>query len=83
MQPTSLQVPSLRRGERHKEIICYANRIFMSFFLRISVIFYCASLKARAKDCFATVLLRNSIGHVQGLDKGFGCLNVLSPLPYS
>ena len=26
-------------------------------------------------------LLRNSIGHVRGLDKGFGCLNVLSPPP--
>ena len=70
------------RGSENKEIICYANRIFMAFFPRNSVNFYCATWNARALNCYATALLCNSIGHGRGLDRVFGCLNVLSPARY-
>ena len=77
--PLAYKVLSCGREERHKEIICYANRIFMAFFPRNSVNFYCATWNARALNCYATVLLCNSIGHGRGLDRVCGCLNVLSP----
>lgn len=54
----------------------------MAFFPRNSVNFYCATWNARALNCYATVLLCNSIGHGRGLDRVFGCLNVLSPARY-
>ena len=62
-----------------KEIICYGNIIFMAFFSRNSVNFYCSTWNARALNCYATVLLCNSIGHGRGLDRVFGFRNVLSP----
>ena len=40
-----------------KEIICYANRIFMSFSPRSSVNFYCATLNEHALTCYATVFV--------------------------
>ena len=62
-----------------KRLFAMRIEFFMAFFPRNSVNFYCATWNARALNCYATVLLCNSIGHGRGLDRVFGCLNVLSP----
>ena len=56
-------------SKRKKEIICHANRSFMSFsrgFVNVSSV----SLETRARTCYVTVLVCNSIWHVRGPGQG-------------